>query len=560
MSESNKKQNFLQGAAWLAIGAVVVKIIGAFYKIPLKLIIGDAGFGYFNTAYDVYSLLLSLATAGLPVAMSRLVSQAAATGQDRQLRRIYKTCRAFFLALGGFATVAMLLFSKQFAQMQGQPNAWIAIICLAPSALMIGLMSSHRGFFQGRGNMRPTAVSQVVEAVIKLVIGLALAYVLLKSTGDLAYAAGGAILGVTISCLFSTVYLSRKFQNDYHNLSNNAEGVTSYRKITKNLLAIAVPITIGAAAMSILNLAETGLYMHNLVDLVGGGQYSPELVEEIQQSIIAGAVTMPSQAELNQSVADNMKGIYNFMYTFYNMPFSIISPIAVSMLPAITEKLTLKDDVGVRKTEESSARVTGLLALPCSIGMALVAEPLVGLFYDGYRQALGTQCLQLLGIAIFIAAAVTYTNSVLQSHNYAYVPVINTFIGAVIRLVLVVVLVANPYIGILGVPIASLLCYLCIFVLNLISIAFLVPQKPRIVRSLLRAFLPAAIMGAFVFGTGYVMENVLYITSSVLLLALPVVIGVVVYLVSVIWCNALTREDCLLLPKGEKIADILHLK
>jgi stage V sporulation protein B len=230
------------------------------------------------------------------------------------------------------------------------------------------------------------------------------------------------------------------------------------------------------------------------------------------------------------------------------------------MLPAITERLTLNDHAGVKKTEESSARIMGLLALPCSVGLALIAKPLAGLFYAGYRQELAAQAMQILSIGVFLSTAVTYTNTVLQSHNYAHVPVITTLLSGGVRLALVAVFVANEQLGILGVPLAALLCYVCVFALNLIAIAFLVPQKPKIVTSLLRPLLPALLMGAFVFGTIYLMENVLHITSSLLLCAVPVVVGVVIYAVSIVWLNAITREDCLMLPKGEKIAKLLRLK
>ena len=560
MAENNKKQNFLQGAMWLAVATAVVKVIGAFYKIPLKMIIGDAGFAYFNTAYDVYTLLVTLATAGLPLALSRMISQAAALGHDRQVKRVFKACRFAFVFLSGIGTVLMLVFAKELAARQEQPDAWIAIMCLAPCSLMVGLMSSYRGFFQGQGNMRPTSISQVLEAAIKLVFGLVLAFVLLKLTGSIPLAAGGAILGVSLSGLVAALYLKVVFGKAYRSMNNNPEGVRSYRSIAKSMLAIALPITIGAGAMQFLNVAEVGMYMGTLKDIVGSGLYNAPLVEEIQQSILESSATMPTIEELVQLTADNIKGIYNFMFTFFNMPFAIITPITVSMLPAITERLTLNDHLGVRTTEESSARITGLMALPCSIGLALIARPLAGLFYGGYRQELAMQAMQILSISVFLASVTNYTNTLLQSHNYAYVPVITTLLSGAVRLVLVTVFVANPQIGILGVPFATVLCYVCIITLNLIAIAFLVPQKPKLIRSFLRPLLPALLMGACVFGTIYVMENVLHIHSNVLLCGAPVAMGVVVYLVGVIWCNSITREDCLLLPKGEKLAKILRLK
>ncbi|MEE1329445.1 MAG: oligosaccharide flippase family protein, partial [Oscillospiraceae bacterium] len=199
MSDSQKKQNFLQGTALLAMATAIVKVIGALYKIPLNAIIGEQGFGYFNTAYEIYNVLLMISTAGLPVAMSRMISQASSLGHYNQVRRIYATARGIFLTLGIVGTLLMTVFCRQLAAFQNQPDAWAAIGCLGPCVLLICIMSTFRGFFQGQSNMLPTSISQVIEAIVKLIVGIAAAWILLKTTGSVALAAGGAILGVTMS-------------------------------------------------------------------------------------------------------------------------------------------------------------------------------------------------------------------------------------------------------------------------------------------------------------------------------------------------------------------------
>ena len=162
----NKKQNFLHGAALLAMATAIVKIIGAFYKIPLNMIIGEQGFGYFNTAYNIYAVLLMISTAGLPIAMSRLISQAHSVGNYNQVRRVYATSRGIFLGLGAVSTALMMIFAHQLAAFQKQPDAWAAIFCLGPCALLMCIMSTFRGFFQGQGDMRPTSSSQILEAAV----------------------------------------------------------------------------------------------------------------------------------------------------------------------------------------------------------------------------------------------------------------------------------------------------------------------------------------------------------------------------------------------------------
>ena len=212
MSDMQKKQNFLQGTALLAMATAIVKVIGALYKIPLNAIIGEQGFGYFNTAYDIYNVLLMISTAGLPVAMSRMISQASSLDHYNQVRRIYRTARGIFLTLGIAGSFLMTVFCRQLAAFQNQPDAWAAIGCLGPCVLLICVMSTYRGFFQGQGNMLPTSVSQVLEAVVKLIVGMGAALAILKMTNEIPLAAGGAILGVTASCLVSAIYLFSRFR------------------------------------------------------------------------------------------------------------------------------------------------------------------------------------------------------------------------------------------------------------------------------------------------------------------------------------------------------------
>ena len=185
MSDAQKKQNFLQGTALLAMATAIVKIIGAFYKIPLNAIIGEKGFGYFNTAYEIYNVLLMISTAGLPVAMSSMISQASSLKHYNQVRRIYNTARGIFLGLGITGTLLMTIFCRQLAAFQNQPDAWAAIGFLGPCVLLICIMSTFRGFFQGQSNMLPTSVSQVLEASCKLVIGLAAAWCLKEMTSEI---------------------------------------------------------------------------------------------------------------------------------------------------------------------------------------------------------------------------------------------------------------------------------------------------------------------------------------------------------------------------------------
>ena len=521
MSDPQKKQNFLQGTAMLAMATAIVKVIGALYKIPLNAIIGEQGFGYFNTAYDIYNVLLMISTAGLPVAMSRMISQASSLHHYNEVRRIYSTARGIFLGLGITGSLLMTVFCRQLAQFQNQPDAWAAIC----------IMSTYRGFFQGQSNMIPTSVSQVLEAATKLVVGMIAALAFLKATRSIPLAAGGAILGVTVSCLVSSIYLFSKFRRSFVLLPETEEVPRSYQDITKSLLMIAVPITIGSAALQFLTMLETKIYMGQLLNL-----------------------------GYTQSAADTMRGIYGMTLTIYNMPCAFITPITISIIPVITSQLTLCHSQEAKLTEESAARITGLVSMPCAVGLVLLARPVTALLggYTGDNLVLATKLMAVLGVSILFNAVVLVTTAIMQAHGHAGRPVGNMLVGGVLNLIAVYILTGNPHIGILGTPIGILLCYVSITALNLYSIRTLLDNPPAIIKNLLRPLVASGIMGVFVYAALRGLEH-LGITSRLLLCFIPISVGVVVYCVSAAALKAITREDCLLLPKGEKIAKLLRL-
>ena len=560
MSQTPKKQTFLHGAALLAIATAVVKVIGALYKLPLKMVIGDEGYSYFSTAYDIYTVLLLIATAGLPVAMSRMISQASSLGNKNQVKRVYQSARALFFAIGAAGTLLMVFFCRQLAAALEQPDAWFAIVCLGPCAFLMGVISTYRGFFQGQGNMIPTSVSQVLEAVIKLVVGLLAAVLLLHFTGSIPLAAGGAILGVTFSCLISVFYLFAVYRKAAGDMGSDEGPVSSYGQTTKQLLAIAVPITIGAAGLQLLTVVETSLYMDRLIGLLETNRLLSPLASILEAEVLAANPQGLTAQEKYAKIAANFNGIYNMGKTVYNMPNAFITPITVSIIPAITAQITLSNHRGVKSTEESAARITALLSMPCAVGLMVLAQPIMALLggYSGEKLVVAGQLMALLGVSVFLHAIVLLTNAIMQAHGHAVVPVVNMLCSGVVRLIVVFLLSGNPAIGILGVPMGTALCNLCIAILNLIAMGRCIPQKPAIVKNLLRPVLPVLCMGVTAFAAW---KGLVYlgIGSRVLLCGLPIGCAGVVYLVLAVLCKSITREDCLLLPKGEKIARLLRL-
>ena len=564
MSDSMKKQTFLHGTALLALATAMVKVIGALYKIPLNHIIGVQGFGYFNTAYQIYNVLLMISTAGLPVAMSRMISQASSLGDYGRVRKIYTVSKTIFLGLGILSAGLMFGFSGGLAKALGQPNAQPAIAILAPASFLICLMSTYRGFFQGQRNMIPTSVSQVLEAFIKLIVGIAAAVLLKFYTQSIPLAAGGAIFGVTMSCLVSSFYLNRCYSKAVKDMP--VEPCTdSGKSIAKGLLAIAVPITVGSAGLQLLTTLETGIYMDRLFGNVDATMSAQQLLQQLQlygykTEVFQKPLELLTREESIQFVIDTQKGIYDMAMTIFNMPCAFITPITISIIPAITAQITTGDHEGAKKTEESAVRVTALISMPCAVGLAVLAEPVTALLggYTGEMLALATPLMTVLGVCIVFNATVLLTNAIMQAHGHVNLPVINMFVGGLLKLAAIFILTGNPHIGIIGTPIGSLLCYLTITVLNIITVRRVLPQPPAIVKNMLRGFAAAAVMGIFTYGAWFGLKA-LGMTSRLILCGAPIAVGVLVYALAAVFFKAITRDDCLLLPKGEKIARLLHL-
>ena len=532
-----KKQSFLHGAALLAAATAIVKVIGAFYKIPLNAIIGTKGFAYFNTAYNIYTVLLLISTAGLPVAMSKMISAANSLGNTKQVKRIYQTAQTIFLCLGIPFGILMTCFAKPLAVFQEQPDAWAAIACLGPSAFLMCLVAAFRGFFQGHRNMMPTSVSQVLEASFKLVVGLAAAWIIKKMTSQIPLAAGGAILGVTVSCAASAAYLFWLFRKAYKSLDEGDPTLApdSYTKTARDLLAIAVPITIGSAGLQLITLLEIKIYMGQLLS-----------------------------TGFTQDTADTMKGIYDMAQTIFNMPCAFIIPITVSGIPSITAALTLGDHKQVRATEESASRIMALISMPCALGLFVVARPVMALLggYTGTELDLAEKLMRMLSLCIVLNSFGLLTNAIMQAHGHANLPVINMFVAGVLKLAVTWLLTSNPNIAILGVPVASIVCFVTIAVLNLFAMNRCIKHPPHMLRNMLRPLLSGLVMAAAVFGVYFGLGHIFTLGSTMgklMLVGAPVLAGVLVYVVCVIKFKAITREDCLLLPKGEKIAKLLRL-
>ena len=544
-SNTTHKQSFLGGAAVLALATAIVKIIGAIYKIPLTQVLGDDGFAYFGTAYEIFAVLLMVSGTGLPVAMSRLISEAKTLGRTKQIRRIYRVSRAIFLALGLVGSVGMALLCRWLAGLMHMEQSWFAILCLSPAVLFVGILAVERGFFQGQSNMVPTSVSQVLEAVCKLVFGLGLAWAFLrtqKSGGEAAdltnahaKAAGLAIVGVTLGTVLASVYLIVQHRKAAAGLRDACrdDTVCPAKDTARRLLSIAIPITLGAAGLQIITTVDSGVYMARLKGPAG----------------LAG------------QVADDYKGIYFFAQTIFNLPIAFIGPLAISAIPAITEQLTQHRSRQANTIAESATRVMSLIAMPCSVGLMVLAEPIMQLL-GGYTAEnyldVASVLMRILASCVFFNSSVLVMNAILQANGHAVLPVVNMIVGGAVKLEVTETATVYPKINIIGVPIGTAVCGGLIAILDYVVIRRILPEPPGLLVNAAKPALASLVMGAAAFA----------LNGLCLVLGLPLILrtgvsilgAAAIYAVLVVALKIVTREDCSLLPKGDKIAKLLRIR
>ncbi len=590
VARSTKQNTFFGGAAILAVGIMVVKVIGMFYKIPLLNIIGEQGSADFGNAYNIYAVLLTISTAGLPVAVSKLVSEANATGRQNQVRRVFRLSLALFLTLGVLSFLIMSFGSAQLAGLMNDDQAAPGIRALAPAVICVGCLSAFRGYAQGHGNMTPTAVSQIIEALCKLVVGLGLAYWLVKAGADQSHAAAGAITGVTVGTIVALAYMLLNYLMGRSQEGLSKDTPDSNGTIVKNLLMIAVPITISSSMVGIVTVIDSSLVQ---------GQLQRALLEntdcwalykdfmsfdKLESALKAWQATLPEGTTISMSLLSDqlagegtktaialhdaledasrtLYGNYNGALNIYNLPTSLMAAITAAVIPAVSGTLARRDRKGAARVAGSALRISALLAFPMGVGLYVLGDPIMALIFPSLTSQLAGPLLSTLGLATVFVCMMLVCNSILQAYGFVNLPVIIMLAGGVIKIVLNYNVVVLPQVGIYGAPLGNIFCFALCLILDLIVMARVIPGRPKYIPLFAKPAAAAAVMGLGAWAVHGLLAKLLAanrLGNAVATLA-AIVVAVVIYGVLVIVLRAITKEDLSLMPKGEKIARILHL-
>lgn len=536
--QESRKQNYLHGAAILTAGVVIIKILGAIYKIPLGNILGDEGFAHFFVAYNIYNVFLTLATAGLPVALSRMISEADTLGRPMQVRRTLRVAFFAFAGVGLASSLIMFLFPTELAAMMNDVEAAQSIWAMSPSLFFVCMASAYRGYAQGLRNMRPTTVSQILEVLVKVLVGLTLAWSFTRAGKSLPVASAGAIFGVTAGGVASLIYISIYKHRHYpERATPNPDVPDGAGRILKQLLAIGVPITFGSCLLSMINLIDTKLVLNRLQMAAGFSYYDAKV----------------------------LYGIYGKAQTLYNLPAAFITPLTISVVPAIAALVVQKKSAEAGGIAESSLRIAGVIALPMGVGLAVLAYPIMNVLYPGSHAA-GPALLTLMGVASFFVCLALMTTAILQATGNEIYPVFSMIAGGLVKVAVNWFLVADPAINITGAPLGTLACYLVMCAMNYVFICKALRHRPRVGRALLRPAVSAAVMGVVALGAYHGAAAAFggtaalsWKTMAACMLA-AILAAVVSYVAAAVWTRAVTVEDMKLIPKGEKIAALLHIR
>ena len=513
---TNAKKSILGGVTVLSVVGIICKLIGVAFRVPLLYLIGEESVGTYQLVFPTYNLLLTISSAGLPVAVSGMVSAALAKDDPRGAKKIFKSALHLLMAIGLVMTLAMLLSGRFLANsLVHDPQSYLGFLAIAPSVLIVCALSAYRGFMQGQQNMVPTAVSQLIEQVLKVFIALPLAW--LGSKISMAHAAAGALLGTSITEAIALIYmmvLVRRKSAAFSALPQAPqESGQTTRQILRRLVMTAIPITLGASIVPLAGFVDSAMIMDRL-----------------------------SRAGFAESKARALYGCYSgCVINLINVPTALALAISMSLVPAISAAMTRGDGESLKKQSTLGLRFSFLIGLPCAIGMSLLAKPILHFVYGGTLSAQNFQTtadlLSVSSLTIILFTVVQSTSGILQGLKKQKIPMYTLMAGVLAKIILNAVLIPIPALNIHGAPIASIVCYTVSMVPNLYYVCKYAKLKFDWQGIVLRPLAATAAMAAAV----YAAER--FLPDGRVMLILKLLIGIGVFAAAAYCFKAITKDD-----------------
>lgn len=533
-------KNFVKGAAILGGMGFISKLIGAIYTIASTYIIGTSGMSYYGRAFPIYTFLLALSSAGLPVAIAKMVAERTTLGDYKAAYAVFRRALKAMFFIGLATTVIMIVFSGQIASALGSPDTKFAIMAIAPSLFFVAIMSAYRGYFQGMQRMTPTAVSQMIEQIIKVVAGLTLAAIWVKK-GE-AYGAAGAVLGISISEVVACLYMMMLYKKKISIFRRREKSVHNKQltsRIGKHLVFLATPIIIGACAMPIVQNADSTIITHTLNGMKSVILIGKEIIldEKTINSLFSLATTYPNSIT-------NLPAVFSLA-----LSMSLVPSIAVSNAEHSLRGVAMKSGIGIK--------LSMLIGMPCAAGLYFLATPIMHLLYAGLEGdylLIGGKLLSILAISVFFLTILQTMTGVLQGLGKTYLPVINLFIGIGAKIVVSLVTIRIPEINVQGAAYGTVACYGIAAILDVICVLKCAHARIRVIDNFFKPMLATAGMSFVVY---MLMPHVESGEYSRPLTILVIMAAIAVYVFLIFFFGALKKEDMKFIPGGRRITALM---
>ncbi len=536
--ETTKKTTFVKGAAILAAAGLICKFIGVFYRIFAVRIVGEQGMFYYELVYPTYSWLLIISSSGIPTAISRMVAERAAVGNYDGARRVFRRSLLLLLIIG-VVTSALMFFGADWlggTVLNGGEGAKYSMMALAPALLFVSVMCAYRGYLQGLQRMTGTSVSQLAQQVFKFIFGLILAYELYHryEHTSLCHAAGaaGLLLGVTVSEALALVVMMLFYARTKGQYVATVADENPHEKIFGRILAIAIPITLGASILPIANFLDSVMIKRLLI----GIGYTKE------------------HAELSYTA------LCTYVRSIINLPATLTVGISMSVVPAISAARARKDQAGMQSLSLLSLKIAMAIGLPCAVGLSVLAGPIIRLLYARITPEAYAIAVPLMHVAaftvVFISLVQTATGA-LQGAGRHRLPMWFLLIGGLTKIAINFIFIPMQKINILGAVFSNLACFGIAGILDTVALLRITKAKLNVLDTFVKPAFASAVMGAGAWGVQNLLMNVPLFARgrlSAVATVLAILIAIVIYIVLMLVLGMFTRDELAYIPGGRKLA------
>lgn len=535
-------------AGILAMASMIVRVIGLLYRAPLTAIIGDEGNGYYGTAYNIYTIILMVSSYSMPSAISKLMAQKLAVGEYRNANRVFR-CALTYGVLVGLVGSGLLFFGARFLV----PDVAVCVLqVFAPTVFLFGILGSMRGYFQARGSMVQTSVSQILEQLANAVVSIAAAWLLMQTavgadpTRRAQLGAMGSALGtgagVLIALLFMVFCFRRSREGRKAEILSDATGKEEkYRTFLRDTVLVITPFMLSGVIMNLTTSLNQTIYMRMLIDLKGAG--------EIATTTLYGIFS-------NKAVVIS------------NIPISIATAVSSAIIPGISAAYARRDETGARRQVGNAIRITSIIAIPSAVGLAVLARPITMLMFPQMESLeLASSLLSLLAVTVIFYSISTITNAALQSIGRMNLPLVSAGIALVVQTVVLVLLLRFTDLDVRALVLVSILYSVMIFAVNQYYLRRFLGIRQDVRRDYLQPLVCAALMGAAAKAVYYLVsmaaepvENLpkgFYFRNLAATVA-ALLAAVLVYGYTMVRSGTVRRKDLLSMPKGQSLVRLME--